>query len=163
MTYSYRDGYFSRASAFLTPEYLDYYFNTITNTDKTRNKICEVSESCEGVNVGLTRKECVGKLKELPVVTNGRYFDGNDRGCRLLHAAFAETDKEHCPHISFEPLEDSKGKLKCQTSSNIKASDYFDELMLKDYVSTGVLCVPFMLCDHFLYCSSLFQRKTTSV
>ncbi len=31
----------------------------------------------------------------------------------------------HCPHLSFAPLEDEKGKIKCQTSRGRKPSDLF--------------------------------------
>jgi len=133
LTYSYNEGYFLSVSVFLTPEYFEFLFGRITNTDKTRNKICEISEGCKGVNVGLTREECVSKMKELPTTTNGVNIDGKSQGCRVLHSVFAETNEKHCPHLSFEPLEDSKGKVKCQTSENIQVSDHFDDLILKDF------------------------------
>ena len=135
LTYSYDEGYLPSVLICFTPQFIAAYFGTVTNTDKTRNKICEVSEGCEGVNVGLTREQCTKTLESLPILTNVTYLDGKDFGCRVLHAAFAERNDKHCPHISFEPLEDSNGKLKCQTSANIQVSDHFDDLILKDYVS----------------------------
>ena len=137
LTYSYDEAYFPSTSAFLTPQWLTAFFGLLTSTDKIRNKICEVSEGCEseGVNVGMTREECISKLEELPLVTNNEHFDGYDYGCRVLHAAFAGTNKKHCPHISFDPLEDSKGNVKCQQSANMQVSDQFDDLILKDFVS----------------------------
>ena len=140
LTYSYDEAYFPSTSVFLTPQWLTVAFGFLTNTDKTRNKICEVSEGCEGVNVGLTREECISKLEELPLVTNDLHVDGYDYGCRVLHAVFAEINKKHCPHISFDPLEDSKGNIKCQQSANMQVSDQFDDLILNDFVSEVGLC-----------------------
>jgi len=133
LKYSYNEDYFTSVAVLLAPKFLTLVFGTLANTPQTRNKICEVSEGCKDVNVGLTRDECTEKLQSLPTFNNENYFDGNSYGCRVLHSAFAETNDKHCPHLSFEPLEDSKGKVKCQTSKNIQVSDYFDELILKDY------------------------------
>lgn len=72
-------------------------------------------------------QECMQKLKEIPTFTNGTQFDGYDFGCRALHAVLAEFDDKHCPHISFEPQLDQNNKYKCQESSFLRSTDFFDE------------------------------------
>ena len=156
LAHYYNKGYFPNVAVFLTPKFLNYYFGIITNTDRTQSYICEVSERCNGENDGMTREECISKLRKLPILTNGSYFAGNSYGCRVLHAAFADTNKNHCPHISFEPLEDSKGNVKRQTSSNIQTSDIFDALIFKDYVS-----VLWWVCYLFQLLSSDMQYRNS--
>ena len=74
---------------------------------------------------------CVQDLAALPAVEEpGKKFDGLSQGCRGLHAVFAETNPEnHCAHISFTPVEDPKGRIKCQDSSSegVQPEDLFDE------------------------------------
>ena len=105
----------------------------IFKTEETRNFICDVSEACKETNVGISKEECLEQLDQLPLVTNGSYIDGNTIGCRARHAAFAEDNPDHCPHISFEPQADSNGKMKCQESDNINPLDLFDEVDLEDF------------------------------
>lgn len=71
---------------------------------------------------------CQGELAVLPTFSEGVYFDGNSMGCRALHAVLAETNpSKHCAHISFEPMEDPLGRIKCQESELTDPMDLFDE------------------------------------
>eukprot|EP00588_Corethron_pennatum_P015714 CAMPEP_0194279758 /NCGR_PEP_ID=MMETSP0169-20130528/14108_1 /TAXON_ID=218684 /ORGANISM="Corethron pennatum, Strain L29A3" /LENGTH=377 /DNA_ID=CAMNT_0039024221 /DNA_START=33 /DNA_END=1166 /DNA_ORIENTATION=+ len=54
-------------------------------------------------------------------------IDGNSIGCRLLHGSFALQNDIHCPHISFTPISDEKGSIKCQTSLLKTVADSFTE------------------------------------
>ena len=64
-------------------------------------------------------EECIEKFNAIPTVFTGTNhgFDGYDKGCRLLHAAFAIENPDHCAHVSFAPMADPKGRIKCQASS----------------------------------------------
>ena len=59
------------------------------------------------------------------------------QSCRKLHAVFAAENAHHCAHLSFKPMADPEGKVKCQESAQIPVSDLFsdDELaMFADFV-----------------------------
>jgi len=126
--FEYDDNYISSIYVFYSKEFLSYFFGTLLNTDKTRGFICDVSSShsCNATHISTNYNQCVSQLKDMPIFTNGA-VDGKDYGCRVLHAAFAVKNARHCPHISFEPQEDSKGNIKCQESKSYSSSDYFDK------------------------------------
>jgi hypothetical protein len=70
--------------------------------------------------------QCVSDLASLPIAEGSQmYFDGKSLACRVVHAMMAAQNPMHCPHISFVPLEDAKGKSKCQASEGKKPTDYF--------------------------------------
>ena len=86
-------------------------------------------------NDDLSHQDCVDQLAELDITTGDNlYFDGYSQGCRALHAVFAESNTHHCAHISFAPIQDADGKVKCQESSNIQVTELFtsDELLYID-------------------------------
>ena len=64
--------------------------------------------------------ECIKAMSELPVYEENElgYFMyiGNNTGCRAIHAGMAKTNRDHCPHISFESQEDKNGKFRCDNS-----------------------------------------------
>lgn len=65
-------------------------------------------------------EKCLENYNALPATTSkaGKlsYIDGNSKGCRILHAVFAKSNSDHCPHISFEADEDVNGLVKCNES-----------------------------------------------
>jgi hypothetical protein len=65
----------------------------------------------------------------------------------MLHSVFASTNDKHCPHISFVPVADSSGSLKCQESAGLLPGDTvtdqdmqaFNDWMVEEGLSgTGV-------------------------
>ena len=60
---------------------------------------------------GLDEESCKATYEALPASEENGDADGNSRGCRILHSTFAIDNKEHCPHVSFLPMEDEKGKI----------------------------------------------------
>ena len=52
----------------------------------------------------------------------GGGFDGDSSSCRLLHSFLASINPDHCAHISFLPMADPKGRVKCQVSHGIQPS-----------------------------------------
>lgn len=74
---------------------------------------------------------CTEKMmSNLPLTTLNKSarktYDGNSTSCRHLHASLAALNpKTHCPHVSFDPVEDPNGKVKCHESDNFLIEDYF--------------------------------------
>mmetsp|Transcript_37332 Transcript_37332/g.42664 ORF Transcript_37332/g.42664 Transcript_37332/m.42664 type:complete len:380 (-) Transcript_37332:272-1411(-) len=79
-----------------------------------------------------SQNPCLGAFARIPPFeppndpTNAS-IDGNSIGCRLLHGSFAFQNDIHCPHISFTPISDEKGSIKCQTSQLKTIADSFTE------------------------------------
>ena len=71
------------------------------------------------------------------MVGDGGYLDGNTKGCRILHSAFAETNDKHCPHLSFVPEEDYLGRVKCQSSGGVQPEDLFSDQELTFFQKYG--------------------------
>ena len=57
------------------------------------------------------------------------------RTCRKLHAEFAATNDHHCAHLSFKPMADPKGRVKCQESAQLQVSDLFNSSELATLAS----------------------------
>jgi len=117
---------------YYTEAYL-YAFFGLLDTDKNLQYICDIltGPSCADVNEldgNLSTKKCMKKkLESFQCQKVGAYVDSNTRGCRALHAVFAEDNPTHCAHISLAPVEDVNGKIKCQESEGILPSDLFSE------------------------------------
>lgn len=112
-------------------DFLGSFFSTF-NTPAADNFVCQtMSDACPDVWAanGLTSLgECAEKLVALPLADGEDFFvDGNSSSCRKLHAVFAATNSNHCAHLSFKPMADSRGKVKCQESAQLQASDLFTE------------------------------------
>ena len=115
-------GYYSEA-------YISAYFGSL-DTDENLEYICDVltGPSCvDELNGNLSANECKKEIYKLPMLDDGGYTDTNNRGCRALHAVFAEDNPSHCAHISLVPVEDVDGKIKCQESEGIMPLDMFSE------------------------------------
>jgi hypothetical protein len=127
----FKSRYLSRIHVYYTDDFLRVYFNVALNSDLTRKYVCEqvMTGPCLS-QLGITNvTECESTLKALPTAEgDNNYIDGNSQGCRNLHAAFAATNPTgHCAHLSFTPLADPDGKIKCQTSLATPPSDLFTE------------------------------------
>jgi len=131
--YDFHEAYIPNINVYYEQDFLNFFFGTVLNNDSTRNYICEVSEkSCPSTNEGMSRQDCVDELESLPALSDGA-FDGHDYGCRVLHAVFAETNPNHCAHISFEPQEDPNGHVKCQESKMVDPFTLFDPEDIEDF------------------------------
>ena len=130
--YDYHEFYIPEVRVHMEDASMEFLFGDVLETSEIRDFICNVSSQCPDTNVGISHETCTDLLEELPTLTNGA-LDGNDYGCRVLHAVFAEHNSEHCSHISFSPQEDQHGKVKCQTSSNMSSLDMFDAKDLEDW------------------------------
>jgi hypothetical protein len=80
-------------------------------------------------------KEAYDKLN----MTENGFLDSNTKGCRIIHSSFVPINTGHCPHLSFAPQEDKKGKFICQTSRRRKPSDLFSLKELDIINTTGKL------------------------
>ncbi|KAL7548241.1 hypothetical protein ACHAWF_011532, partial [Thalassiosira exigua] len=139
MYYSIPNNNIAKIDAYYTPEYSNAFFSVI-DTPETRKFVCDVLASppcadvlAENDNISSV-DDCVEELGEM-VLAEGDlgYADGYSRSCRMLHAAFVVLNSAHCPHISFVPVKDADGKIKCQTSKNILPSDLFADSELDDF------------------------------
>jgi len=96
------------------------------DADDHRDHICSIMASnCTNLN-NTSSTECSTAYDKLNMTDDG-YLDGNTKGCRLLHASFVPNNMDHCPHLSFTPLVDKMGLIKCQESKGRKNSDLFSQ------------------------------------
>lgn len=124
----------------------NYYYSTpfvehvaqdLSNNTKLADFICEtMATTCPGTykfNNFTSRQECANLMETLPQATTNANdlvtFDGNSSGCRNLHATLASRNHDHCPHLSYYPKEDKKGRIKCSSEyqSNYSLNDLWDD------------------------------------
>ncbi|KAK3251770.1 hypothetical protein CYMTET_38897, partial [Cymbomonas tetramitiformis] len=92
--------------------FLEYFFSKI-NTQSTSDMICDTLEtSCRSTwdSNGLADKDdCLARLGEMNLFTSGtkheQYFDGYDRGCRMVHSVLAASNSDYCQALSFSAEE----------------------------------------------------------
>jgi len=79
-------------------------------------------------------EECMETYKSLPNfddIGGLSYIDGNTKACRYFHAVFANTNSDHCPHISFDAEEDVNGIVKCNMSKQTPLTALFTDTQLE--------------------------------
>jgi hypothetical protein len=123
--------YFRKIHVYYTDDFLRVYFNVALNSDATRRYVCEqvMAGPCQS-KLNITNvTACEATLSTLSSTEGtGNYIDGYSQGCRNLHAAFAATNPTlHCAHLSFSPLADPNGNIKCQTSAMAAPTSLFTE------------------------------------
>jgi len=145
---SYSAGWFgsgftiNRADLFYPEKFLPILFNDAIGGEVVADYICDtvLLGNCEDVYEanGLDDESCKAMYNDLPPVDDYGYLDDKAKGCRILHSAFAEVNKKHCPHMSFIPIKDYTGTLWCQESGGQKAEDIWteDELSFIDQVAS---------------------------
>ena len=57
------------------------------------------------------------------------------QSCRKIHAVFAVDNAHHCAHLSFKPMADPKGKVKCQKSKQLPVSTLFSDNELAKFAT----------------------------
>lgn len=132
--YSPAENKITSVALYLDSEFLLWFFGSeqLGNT-RVWEWICDLMENeCDGSVSPIDREECVEELASLPA-TEGGNIDGNTSSCRILHGVFAESNDDHCPHISFLPRVDQNGEIKCQESLNLDVADFFTELDVENY------------------------------
>jgi hypothetical protein len=139
--------YIKRINVFYTDDFLRIFFDVFLNSTNTRQFVCGVVNGvCANtlnITVNASNLTCEEQLLTLPSTEGQYYFDGKSSGCRALHAVFAATNPvNHCAHLSYTPLEDPHGNIKCQNSKGTLPSSLFTESelqMFKDFAtSVGV-------------------------
>jgi hypothetical protein len=148
--FNFRDRYFRRINIFYPVDALRVVFDVALNSNRSRDYVCGIIHGplCGPIlaaanNTNSTVTDCPQSLANLPVADGvDVHVDGQSQGCRALHSAFAATNAIHCPHISFAPLADARGAIKCQ-HSNLKSprelfadSDFrlFRDFLVKHHV-----------------------------
>eukprot|EP00984_Skeletonema_dohrnii_P025530 scaffold14713_cov135-Skeletonema_dohrnii-CCMP3373.AAC.1 len=120
----------SKVHIYYSHQYQDHLFRTFLDNDVVRDDVCSLMEKkCEEMYMynNLTQQTCREKWDALPISEEGFRIDGNSKGCRIVHASMAALNEKHCPHISFLPVEDLNGKVKCQTSGMRSPEDVFTQ------------------------------------
>jgi hypothetical protein len=135
----------TRVNVYFANGFFEQVFTRILASDNTRRTICDIYNSdqlCAASGVlKETNVDCASKIQTLPVTAGPEewWIDGNFQGCRALHSAFSILNPiQHCPHISFAPQKDPKGKTNCQTSLGVTPNDLFDE---KDFAFWKEYCL----------------------
>eukprot|EP00549_Striatella_unipunctata_P004866 CAMPEP_0118683802 /NCGR_PEP_ID=MMETSP0800-20121206/6260_1 /TAXON_ID=210618 ORGANISM="Striatella unipunctata, Strain CCMP2910" /NCGR_SAMPLE_ID=MMETSP0800 /ASSEMBLY_ACC=CAM_ASM_000638 /LENGTH=274 /DNA_ID=CAMNT_0006580377 /DNA_START=135 /DNA_END=956 /DNA_ORIENTATION=+ len=112
--YDVKNKYFPQANLYYTKRTLNHFFGEVLESTETRRYVCSVMKDVCGYQYD-NQESCEEKLNRLPVLQGKSHLDGNSQACRVLYAAFAETNPEqHCPHLSFDPMPDKRGAYKCQ-------------------------------------------------
>ena len=60
------------------------------------------------------------------------------QSCRKLHAVFAAENAHHCAHLSFKPMADPKGRVKCQESAQVPVSALFSDDELATFADFAI-------------------------
>ncbi|CAB9501020.1 expressed unknown protein [Seminavis robusta] len=141
------ENYMKNFILYLPPAWMDGIFAQYAGTDRTRDFVCRtMRDSCpdvweaneevfsqatvamEGRAADQDLIPCKSLLRDMPHVEGANlYVDGDSQGCRALHSVYASTNSDHCPHMSFVPIKDVNGKIKCQESAGLSTSDYFTQ------------------------------------
>lgn len=117
---------------FITALYIDYANSTslVNGTCRVMEDVCPEVYKANGFS---DQGDCIKRMDSLPVATKnsrGLYtVEGNSSGCRHLHASLAVRSPEtHCAHLSFTPMDDPDGKVKCSVSEDLSNEDFFSPL-----------------------------------
>jgi hypothetical protein len=132
----FEERYIKRINVFFTDDFLRIIFDLFLNSANTRQFVCGVANgpcsSTLNITANASNLTCEEQLLTLPSADGLYYVDGKSQGCRALHAAFAATNPvNHCAHLSYAPLEDPHGNIKCQTSKGTLPSSLFTERELQ--------------------------------
>jgi hypothetical protein len=136
-------GYIAKLNVYFAPDFLRLFFDVAMNSNNTRRFLCReiMSGACGHIlnqTVASASPQCEDTLQALPT-TQGtwNHFDGNSSGCRAMHGAFAQHNPVHCPHLSFTPMLDPRGRIKCQESKKVLPSDLFTESDMETFRTFG--------------------------
>lgn len=122
-----KERYIPKINVFYTETFVNFCFTFLYNTEELRAYICNVYEGSTCSAILNPPADCMGQLRSMDTISVDGRVDGNTVGCRLLHAVLATSRDQHCPHISFEPMEDVHGKIKCQTEGDLTIYDLFTQ------------------------------------
>ena len=130
----------NRISLFYSRDFLSELFGKALDSDYVGGYICGVMENnCQETFKlnNLTSGSCRSMYDSLPLTNAKGYLDDKSKGCMILHSVSAAQNEDHCPHLSFIPQEDNKGRIKCQQSKETKPSDIFSTFELDTIKKQG--------------------------
>jgi hypothetical protein len=137
----YRNNYIVKQKIFLLPGFWEG-LRFAYNSTNARNFVCEVmATDCAPYLPNGTSANCLSRLEALPLSQSDEdgtlRFQEGSQVCRVMHAGLARINPvAHCAHISFEPLKDPQGRIKCQEGSdtdNFKYLDLFTQEEINDF------------------------------
>merc|ERR1711865_804085 len=106
---------------------------TKASKDTKAQKKDKKTKASKNNNDSNAMEECMETYKSLPNfddIGGLSYIDGNTKACRYFHAVFANTNSDHCPHISFDAEEDVNGIVKCNMSKQTPLTALFTDTQL---------------------------------
>lgn len=140
ITYDANHNYVPEIGMYLPKQFIRTFYGEVLGGAKTRQYICRtLIDNCEMVHIVNdlpSQSECEAELVDLPPLSRNFHFDGDDRACRTLHAPSAALETRFCAPLSFAAEVDHDGRVKCQHSAGITASQIFttsDLAMLERY------------------------------
>ena len=113
----------------------------IANPNKSSNS--DESDSCTSTFLDYNCFDendlttCIDEMLAMPGAEDGA-IDGKSMSCRTLHGAFAATNSDHCPHMSFAPQYDNECKLKCQETKNRSYDKLFLQTELEYFAAFSI-------------------------
>lgn len=132
---------------FIPPPFMTAIYTEYANSTALAGGTCQVMEKvCPEVyraNGFSGQDDCIKHMDSLPVATknsHGLYtVEGNSSGCRHLHASLAVRSPEiHCAHLSFTPMEDKDGEVKCSESNDFSHAEFFSPLDLHRFQTVAL-------------------------
>lgn len=134
ITFNARKNKVQKYSMYSPPQYIRDLFKNGLSGLRTDSFVCRtLRDSCSEVykaNGSPSMNECMRMLRRLPMLT---------KDYCVVHAVLAKSNPAYCPYISFSPLADNKGKIKCQSSSMIPIGDglsTFDMAMFNSFLAS---------------------------
>lgn len=118
----------------IPPDFFDNLYMNDLNPVVLSAATCHVHQSFCPTEFALNKYSdtlnCIEMMDSLPTISKNEAglhtVDGNSTGCRNLHSTMAVLSPEkHCAHLSFAPMKDPSGKVKCSMSSHYALEDFF--------------------------------------
>jgi len=114
---------------------MEKYFGEVLHTREMAERNCKIlMNSCTSTFLDYNCFDeneltaCIDEMLAMPGAEANGAIDGKSMSCRTLHGAFAATNSNHCPHMSFAPRYDNECNRKCQETKNRS----YDELFLPE-------------------------------
>ena len=135
--FSLTDLHFHHMQAWLPMGFLETFGRGLHNEDVGRF-ICDdiMQQRCPDVWAGNSERftdvrSCMDHFLDSSLTDTRGGMIGNSAGCRMLHAAFARDNPNHCAHVSFAPMADPNSKIKCQDEEHggprFRGTEYWND------------------------------------
>mmetsp|Transcript_7304 Transcript_7304/g.10338 ORF Transcript_7304/g.10338 Transcript_7304/m.10338 type:complete len:339 (+) Transcript_7304:219-1235(+) len=128
-----------------TAEYVCDVMLNVCKTGKKKKKSEKIGKKGKKLKLvkGSEMESCIQSYNELPLwheVGGRANFDGNSKGCRVLHSYWATNRAYHCPHVTLSVTDkDDNGFIRCAESGEGHLdTDYFSQETLDLFRDAGL-------------------------